>query len=280
MEYTGDDVLLVDDISRMPDYSALSRKIENVQIVFCIDGEFEVTIDDRRHTVHKDEILFLTSNMVVSGYRLGAGIHAKALVFSLKAIEDSIYMQRRIWKNIQFAAQNPVFRPTADEWQIIKNYYAVFKTSGRSGGRYQPEIVTHLLRGLIMEFLIMTDRFLDQTDEVDAVSHSPQVLFSRFTEELGKSDGKIRTVEAFADILHVTPKHLTAAVKEVSGKNTLEWIHENTAKVIARELKYSDRTIQEIGNELGFTSLQSLGKFCRNYLGLAPREFRNKYRNK
>ena len=59
----------------------------------------------------------------------------------------------------------------------------------------------------------------------------------------------------------------------------MEWIHENTAKIIARELKYSDKTIQEICNDLDFVGLQSFGKFCRQNLGLAPREFRNKYRS-
>jgi len=79
--------------------------------------------------------------------------------------------------------------------------------------------------------------------------------------------------------LHVTPRQLSLAIKTASGRNAMDWIHENTAKIIARELKYSDKTIQEICNELDFVGLQSFGKFCRKNLGMAPREFRNKYRN-
>lgn len=279
MEFVGEEVLLVDDIAKMPDYSGLSRKIESVRIVFCLDGSLDVTIDDREHAVRKGEILFLSSNMVVSAYKHHEGLRAKLLVFSLKAIEDSIYLQRRIWKNIQYAAKNPVFRPTEEDWKILRTYYELFKTSGRSEGRYQQDIVTHLLRSLILEFLLMTDSQLEDAEEVAQVSHNPQVLLSRFTEELGKSEGKIRSVEAFAEILHVTPRQLSLAVKTASGRNAMDWIHENTAKIIARELKYSDKTIQEICNELDFVGLQSFGKFCRQNLGLAPREFRNKYRN-
>ena len=210
----------------------------------------DVNIDDREHTIRKGEILFLSSNMVVTGYTLSEDIRAKALIFSLKAIEDSIYLQRRIWKNIQYAAENPVFRPTEDEWQIIRRYYDIFKTSGRSEARYQQDIVTHLLRSLILEFLLMTDNQLEEREDVAQVSHNPQVLLSRFTEELGKSEGKIRSVEAFAEILHVTPRQLSSAIKTASGRNAMD-----------------------------FVGLQSFGKFCRQNLGLAPREFRNKYRS-
>lgn len=279
MEYVGEEVLLVDDVARMPDFSGLTRKIESIQILFCLEGSEDVTIDDREYTVHKGEILFLSSNMVVSSYKQHEGLRAKLLIFSLKAIEDSIYLQRRIWKNIQYAAENPVFKPTEEEWQILRNYYEVFKTSGRGSGRYQQDIVTHLLRSLILEFLLMTDNQLEESEEIVQVSHNPQVLLIRFTEELGKSEGKIRSVEAFAGILHITPRQLSLAIKTASGRNAMDWIHENTAKIIARELKYSDKTIQEICNDLDFVGLQSFGKFCRQNLGLAPREFRNKYRS-
>ena len=279
MEFVGEEVLLVDDIAKMPDFSSVMVKIESVQIVFCLEGRLDVTIDDKVHTVQKGEILFLSSNMVVSHYKLSEDIRAKVLIFSLKAIEDSIYLQRRIWKNIQYAAENPVFRPTEEEWQIIRRYYDIFKTSGRSEARYQQDIVTHLLRSLILEFLLMTDNQLEGSEDVAHVSHNPQVLLSRFTEELGKSEGKIRSVEAFAEILHVTPRQLSSAIKTASGRNAMDWIHENTAKIIARELKYSDKTIQEICNDMDFVGLQSFGKFCRQNLGLAPREFRNKYRS-
>ena len=279
MEFVGEEILLVNDIGQMPDYSALSRKIECIAIVFCLEGSFDVTIDDQEHTIGKGEILFLSSNMVVTEYKLSEDIHAKALIFSLKAIEDSIYLQRRIWKNIQYAAENPVFKPTEEEWQILRTYYKLFKTSSQNEARYQQDIVTHLLRSLILEFLLMTDNQLEESEEIAQMSHNPQVLLSRFTEELGKSEGKIRSVEAFAEILHITPRQLSSVIKTASGRNAMDWIHENTAKIIARELKYSDKTIQEIANSMDFVGLQSFGKFCRQNLGLAPREFRNKYRS-
>ena len=88
--------------------------------------------------------------------------------------------------------------------------------------------------------------------------------------------GKIRSVAQFADLLHVSPRTLSYAVKSASGRTVMDWIHEHTAKVIARELKYSKKSIQEICYSLDFPSLSFFGKFCRKYLGASPREYRQK----
>lgn len=88
MEFVGEEVLLVDDIARMPDFSSVKVKIESVQIVFCLEGRLDVTIDDKVHAVQKGEILFLSSNMVVSHYKQSEDIRAKVLIFSLKTIQE------------------------------------------------------------------------------------------------------------------------------------------------------------------------------------------------
>ena len=91
---------------------------------------------------------------------------------------------------------------------------------------------------------------------------------------LAESNGRVRSVSVFANMMHVTPKYLSKCVKNESGRSPLDIIHETTAATIRRQLRYSNKTVKEICMELDFPNLSFFGKFVREHLGLSPTEFR------
>ena len=86
----------------------------------------------------------------------------------------------------------------------------------------------------------------------------------------------MRSVSAFANMLHVTPKYLSKCVKEESGRSPLYHIHETTVNTIRQQLRYSNKTVKEISTELDFPNLSFFGKFVKQHLGMAPTEYRQK----
>lgn len=62
---------------------------------------------------------------------------------------------------------------------------------------------------------------------------SKDQVFKQFLALLGNYAGSVRSVAAYADMLHVTPKYLSIAVREVSGKTALSWVHYYTTNAIA-----------------------------------------------
>lgn len=74
--------------------------------------------------------------------------------------------------------------------------------------------------------------------------------------------------------MNITPKYLSAIIKETTGRPASAWIDDYTV-VEARELlTNSDETIQQISYDLGFSSPSHFAKFFRDRTGQKPKEAR------
>lgn len=84
-----------------------------------------------------------------------------------------------------------------------------------------------------------------------------------------------RFLEFYANVLEVTPKHLSRTVKAQTGFTAVEWIERFVileAKVLLRS---SNLNIQQIAAELNFPSQSFFGKYFKKITGMSPKEFRN-----
>jgi AraC family transcriptional activator of pobA len=87
---------------------------------------------------------------------------------------------------------------------------------------------------------------------------------------------KERGVNFYARKLCITPKHLSWAVKEVSGKTAGTWIDEAVILEAKTLLKSSDMNIQQISEELNFANQSFFGKYFKHYTGMSPKEYKKK----
>lgn len=102
-------------------------------------------------------------------------------------------------------------------------------------------------------------------------------LYHEFLQRVAQNCRHKSDVAQFADDLNVSPRYLAQVCKQVSGKTPKQILDENLIKNVERQLVSSDKTIQEIAYDFGFSSQAHLSKFFRNITGLTPTEYkRNK----
>ena len=284
VEYSADGIRLIRDLKRIPRPDNDSVTIDMTIVVVCLHGKMAVTIDSTRHMLTHNHVLFLQPNSVVTDYQLSDDFESRALVFSLGTIENSIYLRRKIWDNISYLRLHPMVPLSDDDISIFKHYYGIATANLQADddNLYKQEIISHLLRSLVYEFLLLTDRIIAESRESKEESHerkqtSNDDLHRRFLELLAFSRGRTRKVQDFADQLCVTPDQLTAATKEVSARTALDWITESTIQAITHELLYTQKSVSEISDELDFPSLSFFGKYFKQHTGLSPRAFRERF---
>ena len=110
---------------------------------------------------------------------------------------------------------------------------------------------------------------------VEKFKKSTNRLAEKFIVMVQKNFKKERFLEYYAKNLDITPKHLSRTVKESTGFTAVEWIDRFVileAKVL---LKASTLTIQQISDELNFTTQSFFGKYFKKHTGLSPKKFRN-----
>ena len=99
-------------------------------------------------------------------------------------------------------------------------------------------------------------------------NHFKHLVEQRFIEE--------RSVARYAEMLYITPKHLTDVVKEVLGRTPREVIESLLlleAKVLLRS---TDKTMTQIAQELRFADQSHFGKFIKQHTGHSPAALRTK----
>lgn len=85
---------------------------------------------------------------------------------------------------------------------------------------------------------------------------------------------KEREVAFYANKLSITPKYLSAVVKETSGRSAKDWVTEYILFEIKSLLKNRSLNIQEITVKTNFSNQASLGRFFKKHTGMAPSEYR------
>lgn len=79
----------------------------------------------------------------------------------------------------------------------------------------------------------------------------------------------------YANILNVSDNYLNECVKEVLGVNAKQLIKEQLLISSRHNLKFTDKSIKEVGYELGFSSPDYFSYFLKKHTGLSPSQIRN-----
>lgn len=86
----------------------------------------------------------------------------------------------------------------------------------------------------------------------------------------------MRSVQQYAQLLYITPKHLSEVIKTHTGKSPRDIINDMLlleAKVL---LGSTDKTVTEIAHTLCFEDQSHFSHFIKKHTGCTPLELRKK----
>ena len=85
---------------------------------------------------------------------------------------------------------------------------------------------------------------------------------------------EIKTVESYAEMLHVSKKTVNQVTRKSVDMSAKQFIIDKTIHRIKINLCFEEKTIDEIADELGFSESYNLTKFFKKYTNQTPTEFR------
>jgi AraC family transcriptional regulator, transcriptional activator of pobA len=101
-----------------------------------------------------------------------------------------------------------------------------------------------------------------------------QILLMKFIQLVNNYYLEKRTIEEYAELLFITPNHLSQMVKAASGKNALTFINERIMTEAKSLIQYTDFDMAQIAWHLNFSDPANFGKFFKRQAGQTPMEFR------
>ena len=272
VNYTDGDMVVVDSLDAFRQAEHADESMILSMIV--VSGRLRLIFGGSPIEVGKSDILICPPRSVLADFRPSKGFHGLLFGMSYAKFQKTVGASGgRLWSVMMYAMEHPVIHMNAAEMSIASHLFYLFEEK-LSGLRdyYYKEVMQSLMTAAFYEVSIIVERNMKYGRS--SLFQQKDLVFRRFLELLTVSEGRRGSVAEYARQLCITPKYLSSAVKQASGKTAMAWIHEYMLDAIAHELRFSDRSIKEIAVGFGFNNLSTFGKFVREHLGASPRAYR------
>lgn len=266
------EIFILEDVGKLMQKEAF--KIDLVMVLFCLEGKAQLRLNGKKYEAAKNDMIVCMPSLLVEDVLVSPDFKCAVMGMSYKSVQNMRKVNRHTWSTLMFIGQNPVVHLDDSALRVVGLYSSLLDEKLKHKDQLFHREIVHLVFECL--FYELESMLYPQLRDTDAGGNSGQgeTLCKRFFELLALDGGRERSVTRIAARLNVTPKHLSTSIKHVSGKTAIQWIHEQTLAIIKQQLKYTDRSIKEISDDLKFPNLSYFGKFFRAHCGVSPTEFR------
>ncbi len=272
VSYLSNDLIITSLTPQSNHTTSRPVSINGFAAIIVMSGEARVSIDMNEYQIKPSDIVFFSPESIIQTKECTEDAAAYLLSASKRFMEQvQIDLSTSLSIYMRFG-RNPVMHATKQDVDEIRQLFQLIKTMlGSDKARFRNEIIRTLFTTI---FYILSD-LNQRTDKGEEVKRGrAEVIFDEFLLLLGKHNRRERNVKFYADKLSISTKYLSAVVKEVSGKTAARWIDESVVIEAKSMLLYSGLSIQEIAEELHFSTQSFFGKYFKQHTGVSPSRFK------
>lgn len=241
--------------------------------VYCAQGGMELTIGVRKFRLRANTLMLYGPDSIVEIQSKTPDFVAGAMFFKKELIKSALIDLQAVMPIYKYLTEetNDFLTVDDDEIALIRKYFSLLSDVA---GTYSESVTSNLLASMLRALSEMYARRIPKNEPVRQRTRQEE-YFERFLMEVVKHYKIRRSVQFYADLLHITPKYLSTVIKEVSGRSAADWIDEFVIQESKLMLRHSTKSIQEITYELNFSTQSFFGKYFKRHVGLSPSEYRS-----
>lgn len=252
--------------------------------IFCTAGNAQFDYDGQTIHLGPNDLFILFAHGIVENFMSSPDFDCREIWFSRGEMWDMNMYGKNSLSDLVALKQHPKVTLSEEEYAKLDTYYQLLCQNVREQAEKDNHAIVHsLFSTFILEILSLMRCHREQDaaagSNAGAKLHG-KLLADEFVKMVEQSDGRLRRVEDFAERLNVTPKYLSRLLMKTMARKPRTIIALFTLKAIENRLRYTDLTMQEIADDLQFSSASAFGKFVREHTGMTPLEFRKKYHEK
>ena len=230
-------------------------------------GHMMCTVDTITHSIDSSGMMIVTQGHIVERIMFESDFKGKFIVMSQKMLDRlEIVSQFNLLQDIETKG----FYPLDDEsMQAVNNYFGMLQGIIRTANPYKANVIKHLT----LAYLYGLGAYIHPS-----LSEKPknrlEEITNNFLDLVRDNCKEHRDIPFYADILRISPKHLSKAVRATTGEKAMQWIEKYTVINAKNLLRTSSLSIAQIADMLSFSNPSDFGKYFRKYAGCSPLAFR------
>lgn len=247
-------------------------RFDALLIILWKKGHGKIGIDLKEYELRPNTLVMIQPRNYIEFTQTDDDAHTFIVVVSKKVVETLLPKLTDILTLLLHHRTEPVNPLSEDEARGLYAIYKLLQDKLRQNPTpYLKQKVFSILQAALFE---ITDIFLSRHTGDGQKRTRKEEIMAKFIITLGENFKHQRSVSFYADSLCITTKHLSAVVREISGRTAGQWIQSYVIMEAKILLRNSDMNIQEIGEHLHFPNQSFFGKYFKHATGFAPTEYR------
>jgi AraC-like DNA-binding protein len=147
--------------------------------------------------------------------------------------------------------------------------------TGEAGGNFQHNV----MRSLVDAYLgMLAGIFTAGNIAAGCPVSRTAIITSQFKHMLVERFREMKSPAGYASALNISPAYLNEAVKAATGMPVSYWIQEEVMTEARRLLYYTDNTVKQVADDLGYEDHTYFTRVFTKCTGTPPLAYRKKYR--
>ena len=270
LKYNDGEIIFADDITSVP--GLMKRfQVNFIAYVMVLNGTLSLELNTNTYHLKKNCSLIVDRKAVIDNIQHSDDF--SCLICGISTDVGFSFINKSLMQSVMHILSNPVIEMGQDDVDLMVKYYDLltFKM-GHPEMNFGRETMRDIIRCFAYDLLSNINKHINQ-DAGDMLRQGDRI-FRRFMLLLADNTSVNRSVKSYADELCVSPKYLTTICRKHSDSTASELIATAVISRIKQLLLYSDMSIKEVANEMGFDNLSFFGKYVKKHLGLSPNHYR------
>lgn len=238
----------------------------------CFTGGGSFSCDGTDHVFGVDDLVILQGDSGCTGLSFSDDFSGKALAVPRGFLHNA--HNGNVWSKsgfLQTKAHPVTHLETSEKELLLSDIEGIDRRLQRSSD-FGRQSLYHCFQVLMYDIWDIYDSKAVSSEL--SGSNDAAFVFLRFQELLKAHCDSERTVAWYADKLNITPRKLSRVCLDASGSGASDWINHLTTIRVKELLESSDLSIEEICDEMNFSSRSYFTRFVAKVLGSTPSEYR------
>ena len=275
----SDELVVMEHFGGVP--AGRVRPLDHGLVIICTAGEAQFEYDGHTVQLSKNDLFLLMAHSVVEKFMSSVDFDCRELWFSRGEMWNMNMYVKNSLADLLPLKHNPKVTLSDVDAALFETYFKQLSYHIRNSSQLlYPEITHSIVGAFLLEVLSVLRRGNNMLKDNNLINNSGlhgRKLADRFVQLVEQSDGRIRRVDEFAQMLNVTPKYLSKLLMDTMHRKPSVIVAFFTLQAIENRLRYTDMTMQQIADDLHFANASFFGKYFKEHSGMTPMEYRIKY---